>query len=247
MICWKVNFPVILCYSMGNLSDKSCVRCGKDTAGYNFKSGKMCVFCFYDMYGGIILNATNGEYYGGHKAYVAGGFARKYELGQMLLTDKFFIFFNDNDKKPEKNFEIVIPLKFVITDSWKIEEESRRQQISGVGIGGITGMGIGAGFGSGTIHDEGKAHHIVIPYMDENGIRQEPRFGISSFGGKAIREWSQKVYEQIVTVRKSVSSNSEVTMNIESQQDPLTVLKLRLAKGEIDKDEYEQLRKLLEK
>ena len=82
---------------MGNLSDKSCVRCGKDTAGYNFKSGKMCVFCFYDMYGGIILNATNGEYYGGHKAYVAGGFARKYELGQMLLTDKFFIFFNDND------------------------------------------------------------------------------------------------------------------------------------------------------
>ena len=31
----------------------------------------------------------------------------------------------------------------------------------------------------------GKKHHLLVPYIDENGILQEPIFGISSFGGKS--------------------------------------------------------------
>ena len=67
---------------------------------------------------------------------------------------------------------------------WRIEEESRRKQLAAVGSG-IDNIG----FDGGIIHVTGKAHHIVIPYIDENSIPQEPRFGISSIGGKAVREW----------------------------------------------------------
>jgi hypothetical protein len=44
------------------------------------------------------------------------------------------------------------------------------------------------GWRSCVVHDTGKAHHFVIPYVDENGIPQEPRFGVSSFRGKVITE-----------------------------------------------------------
>lgn len=46
------------------------------------------------------------------------------------------------------------------------------------------------------------AHRLVVPYIDQNGIPQEPRFGISSLGGKTIREWSAKFYERVVEAKK---------------------------------------------
>jgi Short C-terminal domain len=102
--------------------------------------------------------------------------------------------------------------------------------------------------------------------MDENGIPQEPRFGVSSFRGKAIREWAAKLYEQVVkekTDSASVSSSPSKISNKNSatplpsadnnqlttrntHEDPLTVLKMRFAKGEITREEYEEMRKMLE-
>jgi len=38
----------------------------------------------------------------------------------------------------------------------------------------------------------------VASQHDENGIPQEPRFGVSSFRGNAIKEWATKLYEQVV-------------------------------------------------
>lgn len=192
-----------------------------------------------------MLEATNGEYYGGHKAIVAGGFINKFEYGKMFLTDSHFIFIKDTDTQPQNNFHMIIPLQSVIADDLSLEEEARRQQISG--IGGVIGPGIGIGLGSGVMRSKGKAHHIVIPYTDENGVFQQPRFGISSFGGKAIRIWSQKVYEQIIIVRNNFPSKVQTIKTLKGeQQDPLTVLKLRLAKGEINEEAYERLKKLLE-
>ncbi len=133
-------------------------------------------------------------------------------------------------------------------DKWRIEEEGRRQIISGAGVS-MNNVGVVGG----TIHNSGKAHHIVVPYLDENGISQEPRFGVSSFGGKAIRELASKLYEQIVKETNTKSNQvppsnmnlKSVTGSVPITDDPISVLKLRFAKGEISKEEYEDMRKTL--
>ncbi|MGI0022097.1 MAG: SHOCT domain-containing protein [Nitrososphaeraceae archaeon] len=238
------------CYEKESVDKKyRCTVCDLHPALFDFKASNMCDSCFTKRYGRTHLVATNAEYYGGHKAYLAGGFAIKYQVGRMYLTDSHLIFSKpENDQS--KRWEIVIPLNSVRVDKWRIEEESRRKEVSGGGVGVLLGSGIGGGIGGGTIHDEGKAHHIVIPYIDENGIPQEPRFGVSSFRGKAIRQWSEKIYEQIVKTKKDILQNTNTKQQTGTpktkEDDPLHVLKMRLAKGEITKEEFEDLRKMLE-
>jgi hypothetical protein len=123
-------------------------------------------------------------------------------------------------------------------ERWGIEEISRKQGVSG-GAGDI-------GIGSGMLYDSGKAHHIAIPYIDENGIPQAPRFGISSFRGKAIREWAVKLYQQVVNEKRESAKFLSKAVSSSNFDDPLKVLKLRFAKGEITKEQYEEMRKLLE-
>ena len=164
----------------------------------------------------------------------------------MILSEHYLIFAREH-KNPEKRWEIVIPLDSVIVERWGIEEISRKQGVSG-GAGDV-------GIGSGILYDSGKAHHIAIPYTDENGIPQLPRFGISSFRGKAIREWAVKLYQQVVNEKresaKFLSETDKQTINQEpvsspNIDDPLKVLKLRFAKGEITKEQYEEIRRMLE-
>ena len=123
---------------------------------------------------------------------------------------------------------------------------------------GVSGGAGDIGIGSGMIYDSGKAHHIAIPYIDENGIPQAPRFGISSFRGKAIREWAVKLYQQVVNEkRESAKFSSKADNNVKQPlnqepvsspniDDPLKILKIRFAKGEITKEQYEEMRKMLE-
>jgi hypothetical protein len=105
-----------------------------------------------------------------------------YQAGRMYLTEEYMIF-TKGDKKPSKRWDIIIPLTKVVTERWNIEEKSRRKQISGGGSG-IDNLV----FGAGVIHESGKSHRLVVPYIDENGIPQEPRFGVSSIGGTDIRK-----------------------------------------------------------
>lgn len=232
----------------GHNSDLLCMGCKRNAGGFfDLSSGSFCQQCSVEKFGVIILSASNGQYHGGHKAFIAGGYASKFELGHMYLTEQFFIFIKKNDN-PAKRIEIIISLNSVQIEGWEVEEESRRKSVGMGGLAAPTGFGA-AGIASGTVHDEGKAHHIVIPYVDENGIPQKPRFGISSFGGKAIREWSEKVYQQIVKVKSTSRSIQEKNKPINTSgnnDDPLHVLKLRFAKGEITKEEYEDMRKMLE-
>jgi uncharacterized membrane protein len=91
-----------------------------------------------------------------------------------------------------------------------------------------------------------------VPYIDENGIPQEPRFGVVSLSGRAIKEWAAKLYEVVVEVKNQQKTSEEVTEDSIKHDtkvnniDPIQVLKVRLAKGEITKEEFEELRKMLE-
>lgn len=224
---------------------KLCVQCAENKHVLLFHSDyNLCLDCFTYNYGKALLEAPKAEYFGGHKAYLGGGALSKHQTGRLFLTEHYLIF-SQEDKDPAKRWEIVIPLDSVIMRRWHIEEVARRQNISGGG----TSMDNFA-FGGGTIHDSGTAHHLVVPYIDENGIPQEPRFGISSFRGKAIKEWAAKIYQQVVkeknnTPQVNVGTGSS-SQHTQSNNDPIRVLKMRFAKGEISREEYEEMRKMLD-
>jgi hypothetical protein len=133
-------------------------------------------------------------------------------------------------------------LSSVLIEQWNVKGESRRKQIA---AGGISSGNIA--FGGGAIHETGQRHRLSIPYVDENGIVQQPVFGVSSYKGKEIRIWAEKLYEQLVE-EKQASSHvvNEKIQTDDDKDDPITVLKLRFAKGEITKEEYEEMRKTIE-
>ena len=189
-------------------------------------------------YGKIVLQDYHGEYYGGHKVHLAGGVFSTFESGAMYLTENYFIF-RKTSKNPSEKWEIIIPLRSVLIKKWDVKEESRRQNIFGV----AGSMGGEALIGGGVIHEAGQRHRLVIPYVDENGITHEPVFGVSSFKGKAIRKWTAKFYELLIKVRSESNAKSEndmreeITDEKETRESPLQILKRRLAKGEISKQQ----------
>lgn len=177
--------------------------------------------------------------------YLSGGYSSDFQLGRLILTEHYLIF-GRGDKKPSKRWEIIIPLDSVIVERWGIEEISRGGFSSGAGDIGI---------GSGMIYGSGRAHHVLVPYVDENGIPQAPRFGLSSYKGEAIRKLAAELYQQVVIEKrestKYLSKADKQPLNQEpvsspNIDDPLKVLKLRFAKGEITKEQYEEMRKILE-
>ena len=169
-----------------------CAECFEYSYDYILQSRKICKNCYLKVYGTPILYAANAEYHGGHKAYLAGGAFGKSESGKMTLSRSHLIFLKE-DRNPLRRIDIVIPLESVSLGSWTVREESRRKDLSG---GGIEYEGIGIGGLS--MQDSGKSHRLVVPYIDENGVPQQPAFGVSSFRGKAIREWASELYARVV-------------------------------------------------
>ena len=41
----------------------------------------------------------------------------------------------------------------------------------------------------------------LLPYIDKNGIPQEPRFSVSSLTGGAVKKWAKAIYDRIVEVQ----------------------------------------------
>lgn len=80
-----------------------------------FSYEHICLSCFREKYGEVILSTYTGEYYGGHKFHLAGGKLGDHELGWMFLTEKYLIFLKSN-KEPREYWQIIIPLASVLTD-----------------------------------------------------------------------------------------------------------------------------------
>jgi hypothetical protein len=152
------------------------------------------------------------------------------------------LIFAKGNKDVSKRWEIIIPLSSVLIEQWNVKGESRRKQIA---AGGISSDNIA--FGGGAIHETGQRHRLVVPYVDENGIIQQPVFGISSYKGKEIRIWAEELYKQLVEEKQRSSQViDEKIQTDDDNDDPIAILKLRFAKGEISKKEYEEMRKMIE-
>ena len=214
----------------------------------------------------VFLETKSGLYYGGHKDHLAGVLTKKFDIGTMKLTKDYFVFIKtglDLDKwhglgvGVKEEWRLVIPLKSIQIEKWKVNEKT----FPAAGI--RFGLAI---FGGG---------YIVIPYIDENGVPQEPRFGVtgvSSLIGRGIGEWAETLDRAMVEAQKDTLTKRTNQTNLEKttparapipniqltkrtnqtnlekdkEEDPIKVLKMRLAKGEITKEEFEELRKMLE-
>ncbi len=213
----------------------------------------LCENCDLKIHGNTILHHKSAEYHGGHRAYPSGGTFRKYEHGELFLNEKSIIFIK-NERKEEKRIDIIIPFTSIALGNYGISEEQTGGVLGGGGIGvpvEDTNIMIG-----GLFKFEGKENRLAIPYIDEYGVMQKPVFGIPSFGGKEIRKWSHELYVRVLETKRktsaifSTSGNTRIDSNSsdqhKSKEDLQRILKLRLAKGEITKDEYIDLIKLIE-
>ena len=229
---------------------KLCIQCAKKRYEVGLsRNYNLCLNCFSDNYGRIIFQVLKAEYYGGHKVYLSGGVSGDYQFGRLILTEHYLVFARE-DKKSSKRWEIIIPLDSVIVERWGIEEISRDGVSSGAGDLGI---------GSGMIYGSGRAHHILVPYVDENGIPQAPRFGLSSYMGEAIRKLASELYLRVVDEKRestkffSIGDDNKKQppdrslQTITSIADELSKLAKLKEQGVITEEEFSQMKSSLMK
>jgi len=158
-----------------------------------------------------VLFAESGSYYGGHLKHSV----EKFVDGYIGITKDSIIFVSIAFLKRNKWF-IRIPFDKILVSEIKERMEdiySTKETIAGIyAIGGL-GM-------------KGKQNIITIPYIDENGVKQEPKFSVKK---KYRKNFSKIFYERLTKLAKKIETKKV------SEKDPLKILKLRYAKGEISK------------
>lgn len=122
----------------------------------------------------------------------------------MYLTENYFIFAKE-DKDFAERWEIVIPLKSVISNR-SSEEEKRQSYVEweGTSINNFA-------FGSSFIRTQNKIVRIVIPYLDNNGDFQEPEFILTSL--ILARIFAARLYKQVAKANTTISEGGLLSGN----------------------------------
>lgn len=167
-----------------------------------------------------ILFACGGEYYGGHMGFGT----RKYDQVTIGITKNFIVAVKTAFLKRNK-WIMKIPIKKILVHEVRVgseEAEGRYDTISSIYATG--GLGL-----------KGKVNMITIPFIDNDGIKQTPKFSTKKF-----KDFSKIFYEQIKKIKP-------VTKEKADEDDSIKILKIRYAKGEVTKKQFREMRKDLEK
>jgi hypothetical protein len=168
-----------------------------------------------------LLFAESGSYYGGHLEHSV----EKFVNGYLGITADSLFFVNIAILRKNKWF-IRIPFRQVILNEVKEKMEdiySTKETIAGIYALGGLGM-------------KDKQNIITIPHVDENGVKHESKFSVSK---KHREKFSKLLYERLSKLAKRTEISGK------GEEDPLQILKIRYAKGEISKKEYEEMKKEL--
>lgn len=88
---------------------------------------------------------------------------------------------------------------------------------------------------------------VTIPYVDKDDVRQTPKFFVDEQEGKRLHK---EIYERALKVKRSLTkANVQIAVNekpVKTDDEALRLLKIRLAKGEITAQEYEEKKRLIE-
>lgn len=185
-----------------------CSACNKNNFSYSLGVGNLCSECFTGRYGEITLTDF-GEYYGGHSKYGLGRF-KKHHSGRMFLTENYLILTKEDKSDNSNRYEIITPLTNIHLD-WELEVEARRRYIEWEGTT-IDNFGFGSSF----LFKYRDSFQLVVPYVDEDGISQNPRFAIPT----GISHWAARLYVKVVRAK---ISNPHSQQNISENDNPLRI------------------------
>ncbi len=176
-----------------------------------------------------------------------GGTTKTGVIGRLSL-------FDDRIEFIARKWRIVIPFENILVDDVGFEEKDSGKATVIGGGGGIgvplSPIPIGMSFGGGFISKEGNLSLLVVPYVDEHGIKHTPRFQIKGLVRDKTEEWAKLLYGRLVEIKKQKSKELEETKQRSEAFDVFEKLKKlkELHDAEILTDEEfeEKKRKLLD-
>jgi len=165
------------------------------------------------------------RYCGGHFLHPIGKSA---DYGNFILDNEKFTFEKIALLFSKYNWTINIPLNKIIWNevSQDTGEDFEYKQEMSASAYFATGLPVSS--------ISRNITYLTIPYKDEKGVIQRPRFTFRD--EKILKKVSEFFFEKIA---KIPNMNEK---KVEKIEDPLKILKLRYAKGEITKKEYEEMK-----
>lgn len=166
---------------------------------------------------------TNIVYAGGHSAH-----PQKHN-GKLMLTETHMIFQETSlVGEIRGNFRLTIPIKSVTHISVQSTEQISR--LNTVLFGPLWSMGFPA-----------RHKFLIVEYLDDVQLQHAPIFDFpGDFGDKKKGDIMQRLHAQMRNLRQQQKKT------LPELEEPMKILRTRFAKGEINKDEYLEMKKLLE-
>ncbi|WP_230972511.1 SHOCT domain-containing protein [Archaeoglobus neptunius] len=201
----------------------------------------------------IPIKEDAATYFGGHFKYPLKS-GRFFDIGGTTKTGIVgrLALFDDRIEFTTRKWRIIIPLENILVDYVRFEEKDSGKA-SVIGGGGGVGVPlspipIGMGFGGGFLSKEGNLSLLVIPYMDEHGIKHAPRFQIKGLVRDKTEEWAKLLYEKLVEIKKQKSKELKETKQSSEALDvfeKLKKLKELYDAGILTNEEFEEKKREL--
>jgi len=198
------------------------------------------------------------RYFGGHlkyplksgKFFDIGGTTKTGVNGWLRLFDDR-IEFEKDALRSSKRWKIVIPFESILVDNVTfVEKDSGDATVIGGGIASpvpFLPIPMGVGTGGGFISRIGNLNLLVIPYVDENGIKHAPRFQIKGLIRDKTQEWAEILYEKLAELnrRKLKTKKNYSSVNADDVLEKLKKLKELHDAGILTDEEFEEKKKKL--
>jgi len=160
-------------------------------------------------------------YFGGHSAHP------EKHSGLISLTPDWLVFqeMTGLTRNKRGNFRLEIPIQ-QITQT-QVMDHSEISRATSILAGPLWGMGMPV-----------KQKFVAVQYTDLNGRQHTPLFDFApDFGDKRKADFMSRLYE-------FTKNNPKPTVTT-AAEDPMQMLKLRYAKGEITKEQFEEMKQTL--